>query len=116
MNTCKATTRIGKPCKANPLSNGLCLFHSAPGKASELGRKGGRGNRHTPPDRDAEPFNPPKTLRDVRDTLANLMADVAAGRRDVKVVNSCAYIATSLLKAIEVTDIEERLSKLEAQK
>src|SRR5208283_3325205 len=44
---CKATTSSGGRCKAKPHKNGLCFFHSDPKKAAELGRKGGRANRHT---------------------------------------------------------------------
>ncbi len=44
---CKATTSSGARCKAKPHKDGLCSFHSDPKKAAELGRKGGRRNRHT---------------------------------------------------------------------
>src|SRR5208283_3799387 len=43
---CKATTSSGDRCKAKPHKDGLCFFHSDPKKAAELGRKGGRRNRH----------------------------------------------------------------------
>jgi general stress protein YciG len=43
---CKATTSSGGRCKAKPHKHGLCFFHSDPKKAAELGRKGGRRNRH----------------------------------------------------------------------
>src|SRR5271166_6647031 len=44
---CKATTSSGGRRKAKPHKNGLCFFHSDPKRAAELGRKGGRRNRHT---------------------------------------------------------------------
>lgn len=116
MHLCKAQTKAGKPCKAAPLENGLCLFHSGRLNPSEIGRKGGRRNRHAQPDGEAAPLAPPKTAAEVRESLSQLMADVKHGRVDVKVANSCAYIATSLLKAMEVGELEERLAKLEGSK
>lgn len=42
---CGAITKNGKPCRARPTANGLCLFHASPTKAAELGRAGGQNNR-----------------------------------------------------------------------
>jgi uncharacterized protein DUF5763 len=44
---CKAKTKSGKPCRAAATAGGLCYFHANPDKASELGRIGGRSNRHS---------------------------------------------------------------------
>lgn len=113
MNNCKAMTVSGQPCKANPLASGFCLIHSEAGKAAELGRKGGRGNRHVQSEAEPTPLAPPRTAADVRSALSNLMADVAHGRLDPKTANCVAYISTSLLKAIEVGELEERIERLE---
>jgi hypothetical protein len=112
-DSCKALTKSGKPCKAVPLANGLCLFHSGRQNPVQLGRKGGRKNRHTIPDGESTPLTPPQTASDVKVSLANLMSDVKHGRVEPKIANCCAYIASSLLKAIEVGDLEERIAKLE---
>lgn len=56
---------------------------------------------------------PPKTAGDVRDALANTMAQVHARQIDTKTANALAYLATSLLRAIEVSDLEGRLDALE---
>jgi hypothetical protein len=45
--------------------------------------------------------------------LADSMAEVRTGKMDPKLGTTLAYIGTSLLKAIEVADIDERLKKLE---
>ena len=113
MTTCKAITKKGKPCQANPLASGFCLIHSAPGKAAELGRKGGRGNRHTQAAGDVTPLEPPRCAAEIRTVLADLMADVKNGLVDPKTANCVAYISTSLLKAIEVVEISDRLERLE---
>src|SRR5271169_4993676 len=45
---CRAATKAGRQCAA-PVIRGdvYCALHSDPKKAAELGRKGGRANRHT---------------------------------------------------------------------
>lgn len=59
-------------------------------------------------------MEPPKTAGDVRDALANTMVQVHARQMDPRTANALAYLATSLLRAIEVFDLESRLDALEA--
>ena len=59
-------------------------------------------------------MEPPKTTGEVRDALANTMAQVHARQIDARTANTLAYLAMSLLRAIEVSDIESRLDALEA--
>ena len=76
---CKAKTKSGKPCQAAATAGGLCFFHANPDKASELGRIGGRSNRHV----SGESADPLPTLDNaiaVRETVARLIADVYAGK------------------------------------
>jgi Phage integrase family len=42
---CKATTKLGRPCRKNALEDGLCLFHSGKLDLAELGRKGGKARK-----------------------------------------------------------------------
>ena len=109
---CKATTSSGARCKAKPHKCGLCFFHSDPKKAAELGRKGGRRNRHT---YEAAPEHVavPESAGDVKRMLAETMADIRAGRMDPKLGSTLGYLGTALLRAFEVADFEERLEKLE---
>jgi hypothetical protein len=75
----KATAKSGRPCRAAATVGGLCFFHANPNKASELGRIGGRSNRHAA----GENTDPLPTLDNalaVRDTVARLIADVYAGK------------------------------------
>ena len=58
-------------------------------------------------------MEPPRTARAVRDALAVTMAQVHARQMDARTANTLTYLATSLLRAIEVSDIEERLDALE---
>jgi len=58
----------------------------------------------------------PKSAGDVRDVLANAMSQVQSRNMAVKIANSLAYISTSLLRAIEVADLERRLAALEGER
>jgi hypothetical protein len=110
---CSANNRNGKRCGAWAAA-GLdkCALHSDPGLAAKMGSKHGR--RATRPSQPAAaPMMPPKTAGDVRDALANTMAQVHARQIDTKTANALAYLATSLLRAIEVSDLEGRLDALE---
>ena len=109
---CKATTSSGAPCKAKPHKDGLCFFHSDPKKAAELGRKGGRRNRHTY-ETPLQPVVAPESAGDVKRMLAETMADIRAGRIDPKLESILGYVGMSLLRAFELADFEQRLERLE---
>ena len=109
---CKATASSGARCKAKPHKDGLCFFHSDPKKAAELGRKGGRRNRHTY-EAPLRPVIVPESAGDVKRMLAETMADVRAGRTDPKLGSTLGYLGTALLRAFEVAEIEQRLERLE---
>ena len=114
MNTkCKARTKSGKPCRAVAVKVGLCTFHANPQRAAELGRIGGRKNRHYPDSTDPIPTNPPKSADDVRSLLAETMASVHARRLDHKVGVVLASLGQGALGAIEIADLEGRVKALE---
>jgi hypothetical protein len=60
-------------------------------------------------------MEPPKTAGDVRDALAKTMTQVHAHKMDTRVANALAYLATTLLRAIELADLENRLMAIEAR-
>jgi hypothetical protein len=64
---------------------------------------------------DAASIEPPKTAGDVRDVLANTMSQVHSRNMDVRIANSLAYLSASLLRAIEIADLERRLAALESE-
>jgi hypothetical protein len=109
---CSALTKAGNPCPAPATVSGLCFFHENPKRTAELGRRGGLKNRHVLPHEDVE-MPPLNTAEDVRGMLAKLAQDVRNRRVDPRVATSIGQLATTLLKAIEVADIEKRLGKLE---
>src|SRR5262245_42380153 len=110
---CGALTKKGTPCPAPPTATGRCYLHSIDREqAAELGRRGGLKNRHVRPYEMVE-LPPLDTAEDVRLLLANVIADVRNRRVEPRVATSISQIASTLLKAIEVADLEARLNKLE---
>jgi hypothetical protein len=81
-------------------------------RAAKLGRKGGANHRKVYEGNQRE-ILPPQPARDVKNLLAETMAEIRAGKMDPKLGTTLGYLGTSLLKAIETSDIEERLEKLE---
>ncbi len=55
----------------------------------------------------------PESAGDVKRMLADAMAEIRAGRMGPRLGITLGYLGTSLLKAIETSDIEARLEKLE---
>ena len=110
---CQATTKAGRQCAAPAVRGGICCaLHNDPDRAAQLGRKGGANNRKVYQGNQRE-ILPPKSARDVKNFLAEAMAEIRAGKMDPKLGTTLGYLGTSLLKAIETSDIEERLEKLE---
>ena len=113
---CSAKTKRGTRCQAPPLAGSpFCAFHADPHRAAELGRKGGRKNRHYI---EIENINvvPPSTPEEVKAFLSQSMADVRTGKLDPGRASALTYMASVLLKAIDGTDIHRRLCRLEAER
>jgi hypothetical protein len=109
---CKARTKNGKPCRAAATPGGLCFFHANPNKASELGRIGGRSKRPTVPE-NAEPLPALDSVVAVRDAVDRLIADVYAGKLHPKIAAGLAPLLQLQLRALDATETEGRLSRLE---
>lgn len=110
---CSARNRNGKRCGAWAVTQGeKCALHLDPERAARMGSKHGR-RAALRPQSDTVPMEKPKTAGDVRDALANTLVQVCSGQMDTRTANAMAYVATSLLRAIEVSDFESRLEALE---
>jgi hypothetical protein len=113
---CQKTKRDGSQCKANALGGKkLCALHSDPGKAAELGSKGGRRRTLFSPDK-LMPFAAPKTAADVRDLLAQSIVEVRAGQLDPRIATSICCLVTEFLKTLEACTIEEVIEPLERER
>ena len=110
---CLKKKQDGTPCKARALTGkNCCAFHCEPGKAAELGSRGGRRRAvHAPEDLKA--FQAPKTAADLRDLLAQSIVEIRAGKMDPRMANAISYVGTGFLRAVELADIEQRLETLE---
>jgi hypothetical protein len=111
---CSAKNRTGKQCGAWAASGeDKCSLHLHPGLAAKMGASHG-SRLASPPQSDAPMMQPPKTARELMDLLANTMVQVHAGQINAKTANALAYVAMSLLRAIEASEIEMRLQSLES--
>ncbi|MFZ3188866.1 MAG: hypothetical protein WB523_17285 [Candidatus Sulfotelmatobacter sp.] len=109
---CKARAKNGKPCQAAATAGGLCFFHANPNKASELGRIGGK-SKHSAAEESAHQLPRLETATAVRDAVAQVIVDVYAGKLHPRVAAGLAPLLNLQLRAIETTDLERRLAKLE---
>jgi hypothetical protein len=109
---CQGRTKSGNPCRAAATAGGLCYFHANPNKASELGRIGGR-SKSTPAVASAEPLPTVDNAIAVRDLVARLIADVHAGKVNPKIAAGLAPLMNLQLRAIETSNLEIRVEKLE---
>jgi len=110
---CEHKKRDGKRCGARALiGKNCCAIHAQPGRAAELGSKGGR-RRAVYSAGDLKDFAAPKTAADLRDLLAESIVEIRAGKLDPRVANALGYLGASYLRALEVSDLESRLDALE---
>lgn len=89
------------------------MCHAEPGRAAELGSKGGR-RRALFSSGDLRDFGAPRTAADLRDLLAESIIEIRAGKLDPRVANALGYLGASYLRALEVSEVESRLDALEA--
>jgi hypothetical protein len=109
---CKAQTKAGGVCQAPAVERDLCFFHANPEKTAELGRQGGKTNRHWLEDGDLAQI-PLKSIGDVSRLLEETINRVRQGPFDLRAANAMGFLAGILLKALDQR-VEERLVHLEA--
>ena len=129
---CKAMTKVGRQCPAPAIRGGkLCSLHADPYRAAQLCRKGVSRpigschklgawaavvrclcNRHTY-EGDGREVAAPRNASDVKDLLVEAMAAIRTGKMNPKLGTTLGYLGSSLLKAFEVADLEQRLEQLE---
>ena len=110
---CKSKARDGRACRAAATDGGLCFFHANPKKASELGRIGGRKNRHHATSNDLPPLPAIQNVVALRNAVAQLVDAIYSGRLNPKIGVGLAPLLNLQLRAIESSDLEERIAKLE---
>ena len=116
VTTCTGTRADGSPCRAHSLAGQSFCFTHHPDRAAErrLAREAGgraRAARVLPSDVDVRGL---RSAGDVATFLSEAIRYVIHGELDPKVANSAGYLASVLLRAIEVSVLEERIKRLEA--
>jgi hypothetical protein len=89
----------------------LCYFHANPNKAAEMGRIGGSKKSRTV--QSSEPLPTVDNAIAVRDLVARLIADLHAGKIHPKIAAGLAPLMNLQLRAIETSNLELRVEKLE---
>jgi hypothetical protein len=84
------------------------------GRAAELGSKGGRRRTEYNPENVKE-FQPPQSAVELRALLAQSVIEIRNGDLDPKLANSISYLRTGFLRALAVSDLENRLLALETR-
>jgi hypothetical protein len=92
----------------------LCFCHAHPERLAELGRQGGRKNRHWRADEGDLPHRALKSVGQVSELLEETINRVRQGPFDLRAANAIGFLAGILLKAIDSGGIEDRLAHLEA--
>jgi hypothetical protein len=105
-------TKDGRPCRAYATEGVPCYFHANPNKASELGRIEGRRNRYVWATESSD-FCRKENATEVRDITGRLIAEIYTGKLNPRVAFGLAPLMNLQLRAIEATDLERRLTKLE---
>src|SRR5271166_4659342 len=89
---CRKKKQSGSRCRGRALTGKkYCLIHSEPGKAVELGSRGGRRRTVYAPD-------------GLMDLVAQSMVDVRMGKMDPRIGTALAYMMVAYLKAMEVSE------------
>jgi len=114
---CQARTKKGKPCRAAATEGGLCFFHANPNKAAELGRIGGKANRHVS-DATRDPLPDLKSIAALREMVSRLITEVYAGQLHPRIAAGLAPLINLQLRVVEsaledqLAGVEKRLDEL----
>jgi hypothetical protein len=114
---CLAASKTGAPCQARAKAGtSFCAFHDprATAEQDEARRAGGRSRsapRAVLPAEEADLVL--EGPRDLPALLADTINRVRKGALDPRVANTVGYLAGVLIRAFEVSELEERIRRLE---
>lgn len=112
---CKGIKSNGKKCNTNAMDNGYCYFHN-PDITEEQKKatvsKGGKANKIIEINENypVQKFN---NIKDVSIFLGLLINETMAGKMDIRLATGLTYISNSLLKALELSDLQNRVDNVE---
>lgn len=112
---CKHTKDNGEQCNANAMTGSdFCFLHNP--EISEEDKKEAQtrgGQNRARIIKEALPEIKIKTSKDAVLLLTDTINRVRAGEMDTKIATTIGYLSGHLIKAYEVSDLEERFSRLE---
>ena len=112
MAMCSATRRDGQRCTARALPGGRQCFAHDPAYAERRKAASATGGRNKATSvRVARRL--PRDVRDVLDTLLTVLAELHDGSLEPRIGSAMAGVSSTILKAYEVANLEERLARLE---
>src|SRR5438046_1374711 len=97
MVPCRGTNKQGLPCRARAMESGYCYLHAHPEKAAELGRAGGRQNRHAV-DGLSAPLPALDSVAGLTAAIAQMIVDVHAKRLHPRIATGVAPLFNTLLR------------------
>lgn len=112
INTCKAKTKTGEPCRAAAGVSGLCYLHEDPNRAKSLGQRGGLGNRR--PSAVDLPVPDNVGLNELRNLEIETIRRYAAGELTSQQASTLFKMYDSYFRVIPAVDLEPRIAALEA--
>jgi len=115
---CQATTKGGQPCSCYALAGSEFCFWHAPeaAEARKLARvKGGQARQgRSGVLRDGRGVSLPlKSMADVVQLLEKAVGDVLVLENSISRARAVGYLCSVAVKALEVSDLEERITRLE---
>jgi hypothetical protein len=115
---CRVRKRDGTACAARPLPGKTCCFFHDPAGAAALAEARREGGRRRSFPKTVLPADLPdvtvQTVADVAPLLSATISQVRKGLLDPKIASTVGYLASVLIKAFEVGQIQERIARLEA--
>jgi len=115
---CKATTKDGQPCRAWALHGSDFCFQHDPSKAQERKEarsKGGRARHGRKLDADRGRVVQLDTLADVVRLVEGAVGDLLQLENSVSRARAVGYLAGIAVKALQVSELEERIARLERE-
>jgi hypothetical protein len=104
---CHGTNKQGQPCGGRAMECGYCYLHAHPEMAAELGRAGGKQNRHAV-DGLSTPLPALDSVANVKVAIAQVIADVHAKRLPPRIGTGLSPLFNILLGALRTDEAEER--------
>jgi len=112
---CKHTKENGEQCNGNAMNESdYCYTHNpdiSEEEKKEAKARGGSNRAVLIKEPLAE--MPIKKMPDVALLIVDTINRVRAGKMDIRVANCLGFLSDKLIKALEVSDLEERFEKLE---